>query len=294
MKKYPFVLLISAILSQFACAPPSTYAPAPPKTDREKAGLFGTVRTVISKNYPFLKTDTYDAKGNLIEQITDTVERRRGWPYIIRYSSGADGKRMTETVPTITDHEEMDSIYSKGAYSYYMNGNLAAKVSALNDGSFQDATFYLYDDNGTQDVVIHHASDHLVTRTEFEYDKYGNIIRESQYSTAFRNAPLAFRWETQHSYNLGGHRTETLRYGSEHQFEGKSVFEYDERGNTTEETEYDSKGAILRKVVSTLQYDSNGNWIQKKSKVVINPLNNDGKPTWRPEYSADRTITYHN
>jgi TonB family protein len=92
------------------------------------------------------------------------------------------------------------------------------------------------------------------------------------------------------TYDLKGNKIDNAYYSVESSnLTGREVYKYDDRGNITEMTLYNSDGTILSKEVYSYEFDAVGNWVKMTTSVAVIE---GGKITYEPTEVTYRTITY--
>ncbi len=213
------------------------------QTDREKAGLRGTVLTVVENSAGSDQTviTAYGSKGSEEEQtIYSSVN------YVRRtHVYDALGRRVK------TDYywRPQDSASRKTThYTYDAKGNLIQEISCDSVGCF-DKKVYTYDSRErlTEEVLFYPSGDSFKVRLVHAYNSQGRRTR-----TAIQEA---------HGPGLGI---------------GDMVQEYDANGNISRSTTYylgrkeddaGQKNATLpHQMVSSMRYDANGNMIENVTR----------------------------
>jgi Tfp pilus assembly protein PilF len=92
------------------------------------------------------------------------------------------------------------------------------------------------------------------------------------------------------TYGVKGNRVENTSYPIKDGLVGKEEYKYDERGNITEMTVRDDKGAILSREAYDYQFDKLGNWTKMTTSLVVFE---DGKLKHEPVEVTYRTVTYY-
>ena len=92
------------------------------------------------------------------------------------------------------------------------------------------------------------------------------------------------------TYGIKGDRLENTSYPLKGGLVGKEEYKYDERGNITEMTVRDNRGAILSREAYSYEFDKFGNW----TKMVTNLLVfENGELKTEPVEVTYRTVTYY-
>ena len=85
----------------------------------------------------------------------------------------AEGKRVSESV-----QDGKGTIIKHTVYGYDRREHRTAEVSAWADGTFENASFYDYDEQGHRIRGLHFNAPNLINRNSFQYDAEGRVIRE--------------------------------------------------------------------------------------------------------------------
>ena len=92
------------------------------------------------------------------------------------------------------------------------------------------------------------------------------------------------------TYGVQGNRIENTSYPIKGGLVGKEEYKYDERGNITEMTLRDDKGAILSREAYDYQFDKLGNWTKMTTSLVVFE---NGELKREPIEVTYRTVTYY-
>src|SRR5690349_22026069 len=92
------------------------------------------------------------------------------------------------------------------------------------------------------------------------------------------------------TYGVKGNRIENTSYPIKGGVVGKEEYKYDERGNITEMTVRDDKGAILSREAYDYQFDKLGNWTKMTTSLVVFE---NGELKREPTEVTYRTVTYY-
>jgi len=92
------------------------------------------------------------------------------------------------------------------------------------------------------------------------------------------------------TYGIKGNRIENTSYPTGGSVGGKEEYKYDERGNITEMTVRDERGAILSREAYTYEFDKFGNWTKMLTSLVVFE---NGRLKQEPVEVTNRTITYY-
>ena len=92
------------------------------------------------------------------------------------------------------------------------------------------------------------------------------------------------------TYGIKGNRIENTSYPIGGSLAGKEEYKYDERGNITEMTVRDDRGAILSREAYSYEFDKFGNWTKMVTSLVVFE---NGKLKHEPVEVTYRTVTYY-
>ncbi|HKU72401.1 MAG TPA: tetratricopeptide repeat protein [Pyrinomonadaceae bacterium] len=92
------------------------------------------------------------------------------------------------------------------------------------------------------------------------------------------------------TYGIKGNRVENTSYPIESGPVGKEEYKYDERGNITEMTVRDDRGAILSREAYNYEFDKFGNWTKMVTSLVVFE---NGELKREPIEVTYRTVTYY-
>lgn len=92
------------------------------------------------------------------------------------------------------------------------------------------------------------------------------------------------------TYGIKGNRIENTSYPIAGSLAGKEEYKYDERGNITEMTLRDDRGAILSREAYTYEFDKFGNWTKMTTNLVVFE---NGELKREPTEVTYRTVTYY-
>lgn len=92
------------------------------------------------------------------------------------------------------------------------------------------------------------------------------------------------------TYGIKGNRVENTSYPIGGSLVGKEEYKYDERGNITEMTLRDDRGAILSREAYSYEFDKFGNWTKMVTSLVVFE---NGELKREPTEVTYRTVTYY-
>jgi len=92
------------------------------------------------------------------------------------------------------------------------------------------------------------------------------------------------------TYGIKGNRIENTSYPTGGSLAGKEEYKYDERGNITQMTVRDDRGAILSREAYSYEFDKFGNWTKMVTSLVVFE---NGELMREPIEVTYRTVTYY-
>ena len=92
------------------------------------------------------------------------------------------------------------------------------------------------------------------------------------------------------TYGIKGDRIENTSYPIKGGLAGKEEYKYDDRGNITQMTVRDDRGAILSREAYDYQFDKFGNWTKMTTSLVVFE---NGELKREPIEVSYRTVTYY-
>lgn len=92
------------------------------------------------------------------------------------------------------------------------------------------------------------------------------------------------------TYGIKGNRIENTSYPIPGSLVGKEEYKYDDRGNITEMTLRDERGAIINREAYTYEFDKFGNWTKMVTSLVVFE---NGALKREPVEVTHRTVTYY-
>ncbi len=92
------------------------------------------------------------------------------------------------------------------------------------------------------------------------------------------------------TYGIKGNRIENTSYPIGGSLVGKEEYKYDDRGNITEMTVRDDRGAILSREAYSYEFDKFGNWTKMVTSLVVFE---NGELKREPTEVTYRTLTYY-
>jgi YD repeat-containing protein len=228
-----------------------------PKTDLERAGLTGPVRSVLveagASDDTLVRREltTYDPQGNLTEyagyQNPGTLERREVYTY------EKDG-RLKERLR----YDSKNSLVNREAYSYDASGKRTESAGYNADGTSSGKTVYNYDARGNP-LGEKGEGTFFKADVTYKYDEKGRLVEKT--SRSMGGVPV------RHTYKYGD-ADNLLEEEIDHSGSGlaRTTTRYDDRGNKVEV--FTTLGT-RRTETYAYEYDSHGNWIRQTATEKI-------------------------
>jgi hypothetical protein len=270
------------------------------KTDREKAGLLGAVKTVSSKTTSYLDGNlqsigqekqqdavTYDKVGNEIERVVYD-----DYGFLVGKEARAFvGFNLVESV--LSDPE--NAVMEKQTYSYEKN-RLVQILNFDAKGVVYLKQAYIYDAKGNLSEEIYYVKDKLAGKTVYLYDAKGNNSEVAFFLADGAKAvapigPCLGAHRVAYSYNEAGKPSVVTAYEPDGKVKQSWRYGYNAKGNVAE----DARESVYSnlKFVYTYEYDSGGNWTKRIASITTtSKLSGDGKPSERKAVTT-RAITYY-
>jgi hypothetical protein len=172
-----------------------------------------------------VKTDSFNNKGDLVEESYSTVE---------------------------------GNLLYRIEYSYDGIGRKSERVILDPKGNLRQRRAYGYDDKGSlYEQANYNADGGLHSRIEYAYD--GETLIE--WSTFNAKGALVDRWV--YGYDDKKNRNIETRYFADGSVDTRHVYALDETGNRIEASMYNSKDELIQKEKYSYEFASAGNWTKK-------------------------------
>lgn len=281
---------LALLVLTLACAHPST---AQTKTDRERAGLIGPVRTVrvetarvsdvsgqfVEGKRALAQFDSFDEKGNVVGSSVfnpdGSPNRKLGWGYT--YDT-----KGRETERTFLNAE--GALTSRAVSVYDEQGRKVEMTFYNPSGTVNHIETFAYDDRGKLIREVHLNPDGTIRNTSiYTYDTGGQLTEWSGHKP---DGTLSQRKVS--TYDQKGRETEWAIYRGDGTPAMSQRRSYDERGNVMESLRY-GNGVLVGRETYTYEFDARGNWV--KRRAVWEALKDGISQTGR-EVNY-RTITYY-
>lgn len=294
-------------------------AGAATKTDRERDGLKGRVKDVLTfaaqfsgpagnctQNKPTIQSRVrYNDGGNLLGfadyNYDGTLHRRD--VFIYGGSGGVKEKASFDAAgfmfekqmfdPNSAGRPVSDYMYQQGGsvnwtttWQYDDKGNLIGTRTQDSSGNLIESQTF----NPAGQVVEQegYRDGALGDRRTYIYDEDGNRLEYSHYDAAgsLIEGPKDPA-RSLYRYDLTGHLLEAMDYGADGLLIWKHTYRYDENGSLAELSWYDREGIARSHRTYTYEYDSARNWISRKESEDFSPTCS------HPMETLIRRITYY-
>jgi hypothetical protein len=175
-----------------------------------------------------------------------------------------------------------DSHASVTVFRYDDDGRKRSEAHHGGDGSLRATKTYFFDEAGRLEASTSHLPDGTpYIKIAYEYDEEGHIV-----STVVRNEKGAVLARHSYVYNDAG----LMMKGTFESDAGKTIIEYNEKGDAISEAAYEQDDAVSEEAIRTFEYDRFGNWTKcTESRSVTDDA---GKAVVTPHQVTYRTITY--
>jgi len=232
-------------------------------TDLEKMGIKGNVKSLRKTTYKAIDnlgeikkqmsndtSFTFDRKGNkILEQ----------WYYEFKGEIKPDSKKISHKYDTAGNPIEWTisttegKILTKVINKYGNRGNIIEKTIYDNDALYNEAVvrkkfFFKYDDKGNQiEGNCYDKDGNSIEKTTSKYDQNGNEIEFCS-----SGLKLICKYENNKKVEVKKYNNDLLNQ--------TVTYEYDDKGNTIEESAVASNGDLIHKLI--YKYDNNNNQIE--------------------------------
>jgi hypothetical protein len=248
-------------------------SPIPPvfaadRSDREEEGFVGRVESVVTTESVLVQTDRFDEQGLLMERIQGSEQTSQSlWPLRFLYQRDQAGRR---TVEAVRDGE--GALVKETRFAYDDHGDRSAEVATWGDGTFENASFYNYDEAHRRIRAIHYNAQQVINRNFYSFDDSGRLIGErlernygydAEGGHVIKSDHFDMGYEVAMRYDDHGRIREKVVADLMGRTQGRSEFRYDEHGNQNEERIFNAEGHATDRKVYRYEYDAIGNWIME-------------------------------
>jgi len=206
------------------------------KSDRQKLGLIGNVKSIKETSYKEVEK---------FGEIVREKDRSKFWEYNFYYIFNKRGNKLIQK-----EYGGLLSSYeSEYTFKYNRKGNII-KCNGLVDSDFLRVPNKFY--------------------KIFKYDNNNNIISEGEYTKYNHKLSNKYIYKYDNNNNL----IEKNYYKSDGSLENKSKYKYNDKGQEIEENYYKSDGNLQEKYIS--KYNDEGYIIQKNTYKPDGSLSHAG------------------
>jgi hypothetical protein len=261
------------------------------KTDREKAHLVGSVRTVLEEQGTWEKGShvltysiTFDRKGNDIESVQSS--------YIV---GGPTGDVKTKTIYNYDSkrnkkeslsYKDDGSLSSKAIYTFNTKGKLVETVMFGPQGSLGIRIVEKYDMKEQNTETISYKPDgSIYSRSINTYNKERELIEKISYKS-----DKTVDYKVEYTYDQKGNMAGSSIYNADGSLDEKRVYTYNAKGYEERLIVSNADGSVREKEAYAYEFDSVGNWIKKTTSKWVSQ---QGKLLLGTPYIIKRTITYY-
>lgn len=271
----------------------SPSAEAQAKTDRERDGLVGAVRSVSTQVTDYsnrelseevrtkqLDTVAYGVDGNEVER---TIYDDYG--YLVGKEVHTYNANHNRIESTLSDPKGL--VMEKRRYTYE-KGKLIQVISYDEKGAVGEKQVNSYDANNRLRVETYYVAENAVGKTIYKYAGAGNVSEVAFFLNTGARAvasigPCLGAHRVVYSYDGKGNLIKIVAYEPN----GKSKKSWEHVFNPKGELAQDTQEDVWShsKFIYTYEYDSQGNWIKK-----ISTMNSRSKLASDPPYETNRVI----
>jgi hypothetical protein len=284
-----------AITLLFLILAPGVLIHAQTKTPRQNERLIGPVRTMRIERATvsnvagqpkesarvFFFSETFDEKGNLLEQSSydaeEKQEQKLGWGH-----SYDDKGRETQTL-----FYDADGRLTNTGVTVYNDKEHRAETTQINpDGSINHIQAYFYDEKGNKIRESHRNADGTARNNIFRsYDDRRRVVEE-----IFYDGKGAMNHRSVITYDDQGEKVSWTVHKPDGTFVlmFKKSQSYDAKGRVTAVTYYATDNAVTSKESFSYEDDAHGNWIKRTTSREVfknNAVRSESEVVYR-------TLTY--
>ena len=267
------------------------------RTDRERDGLAGPVRTIrLETVYDFtvahilrfsrrvlLYTVTYDSSGNKVRVINcDPTSRRNKQTQLFKYDDAGrkiqwsvrQGSTRITTIyrydPQSCKIEALEravtgkETISRRYVSLFDSDGRQTEASYSENSDQEIRAFYSYEFDSAGRVVLvntYDQNDRLYHQRVCEYDSRGDLLSQTSYgpdSTVYERREF--------TYSAEGKTERISKLVEESALKGVLVRRFDNNNNIVDVSAYAPDDRLLSRTSHTFDYDDFGNWTRKVSQ----------------------------
>ncbi|MGH9971588.1 MAG: hypothetical protein ACREBG_27845 [Pyrinomonadaceae bacterium] len=246
------------------------------KTDLEREGLTGPVRTVSAESSEilYLEGQEHNARTKKLDALTFDPQARLiertiydDYGFLVgkeEYAHDVAGHLIRTEL-----HDTRGRPQEKRVFSY-RNDRLEETITYDEKGVANLREVYVYDQKGRRKEEVYYAQARTIGKTTFKIDEGGNLLEASFFGPhgAKAVAPIGPCFQVHrvaYSYDGHGRVIEEIAFELDGAVKRKSAYRYDDKGNLAEELRVDSYSTL--KFVHGYEYDARGNWTKQTIRV---------------------------
>lgn len=227
------------------------------KSDAEDEGLKGRAKTVF--------TESQDLSG------TWSVQKRK--PSAMEYYNEQGNLTKRES------YDYMGNLSDVTVYGY-LDGDRASHFKSI-EHEYNPPPMMIAPAPGGEKPKYDPRYSH---KFKFKYDDRGRLVE------TVWNGNDGKLW-LRYVYNYKGNQKEELVYSADGSLNQKYLYTLDDKGNETDEVNYNIKDDSIRSKYSYVyEFDAKGNWIKRTTSEWAKK---DGKESLEPAWITYRTLTYY-
>ena len=231
------------------------------KTDLEKAGLNGQVKSMVLTGYDVIEDGDTISKGKrngIIEMyfndlgvITELKDFDAEMKLISNHKSFYNEQEKITKEIRLNANDVLTEIFT---YKYDHKGYLTELVDSGGLGLF--VTRYKYDTLGNKTEKIVYKNDSII-KNKAVYTYYPDGNRKEWY---YYNQRTMLLWKIEYIYDKNK-VIEELTYDDNEELFRKKVIKYNDRNDIIEECKYDASGKKVSSYSYYYEYDEMENWV---------------------------------
>jgi len=282
MKKIVLITIYTLICgAMFAVSADKETKPDGKKTDWERDGLNGKVKSLKTVSY----TATIDSgqlrKGEIIEDkwgFNNTlikINEKGNWTEYSSYKPDGENIRLeivkydSEGNPFERRDYNYGNIARRWEFTADKNGNIIKALSFDTNDNLTAKSFYRFDENNYQiEANYYNANDSLISKSISNYDENGNLIESINYGS-----DRSITTKTLYKYDSLRNNAERTIYGFDENLIEKTIYEYNEKKLVTETNTFKTiDNSNSKTTYEYKKYDAKDNWVKRveyKDSVVV-------------------------
>lgn len=255
------------------------------------------------QNWGYTYTDRYDDQGDWIENSRYNSDGSVEFQFKMKFDNL--GNKI----------ERFEYPASKTIFEFDEHGNEIkhSKYNADNKLETQITTEYIYDELGNKIRELKYKADSsLGYQKDFTYDKYGNLSEEFETKNS-SGIDIHFKYqydelgnqietsshlldgslETLKIYDVQGHLLEQSHYNANGSLHYKKEYNFDEKGNKTQYSFYNSKG-LQSQNNTAYTYDEYGNILENSTSdhKIVYKYDEKGNQIELSRYNAEGNLGF--